>query len=147
MRSGWLGMVGSCKAQFLRPTAARAGASGHILMAVSRRSGDLAVDLAKADAGEMRLLAPTPEDDGVTILQERAPVAVVERQWVASTFGQLDQRAGFSGRRTRDGAASEQVATLQIAAADGVVRYHLRDRPILMAKARAREPLRGPPLL
>ena len=66
-----------------------------------------------------------------------------QRDGPLAALTQFDQRASLGWRRAGDRAAAEQVAGLQVAAADRVVRDHLRDGPVLVAKARLREPRRA----
>src|SRR6266851_4804623 len=69
------------------------------------------------DAHMPRLLAPAAQQHGVAVFEKASLLAVDELDRRLSATGELDHRAGFAGPRPRYGAAAEQVAGVQAAAA------------------------------
>ena len=66
-----------------------------------------------------------------------------QRDRLLARRGQLEQRAGLLGRGTGHRARAEQVAGLQVAAVDRVMRDELRDRPVRVTEIRRRQPIAG----
>jgi hypothetical protein len=71
-----------------------------------------------------------------------SPVPASVRGWVPPWLSSTMAPASC-GRGARDGAGAQQVAALQVAAAHGVLRQHLRHGPVLVAKAGAEISARG----
>src|SRR5580692_10465073 len=94
------------------------------------RRRDHAAALAEADAGAARAIAVGAEDDLVAVLQEAARLAVRQGDRIAAARGELEQAAAALVLRPRAGAAAHEVADLEVAAVAGVMRDHLRDRPV-----------------
>ena len=67
-------------------------------------------------------------------MQESPLFAVRQRNRRLAALGQFDDGPCLGRRRAGDGATAQQVATVQIAAAHGVLRQHLRKGPVLVAK-------------
>src|SRR6267378_5215007 len=85
---------------------------------------------SQPDPDEALALAEAAQADFVAVFQERAALAVGQRQGLTAACGQLDQRARLDGGGARLGAGSEQIAGDQVAPVDRMVRHHLRDRPV-----------------
>ncbi len=81
------------------------------------RRQDLSAAPAEADAGKPSALRAGRERDLVAILQERTRFAGRKRQRLLAAARDLEQRAEAFGAWRRDGAGAEQVAGLEIAAA------------------------------
>src|SRR5512134_404364 len=95
--------------------------------------------LAEADPREARAFAPAAEDHRVAVLEEGARLAVRERDRLLAAVRELQERAGFLGRRAGLRARADEVARPQVAAVHRVVRDQLRDRPVRVSQAGSRE--------
>src|SRR5690242_9814672 len=85
---------------------------------------------AEPDAAQAGLLAPTAEDDLVAVFQEAADFAGGQLERLRAAPRDFKKTAAILLQRPGDGAAGDQVAGTNVAAVRGVVRHHLRERPI-----------------
>src|SRR5882757_444588 len=99
-------------------------------------------DFAKSDASCTGTITPGTHHQHVAIFKESPLLSVSERDGPFTAGAELQQRSGLLGRRSGLGSGTEQVSRLEIAAVDRVVRHELRCRPVGMAEAGARQPLR-----
>ena len=107
------------------------------------RSEHGAAALAEADAPKAGALARAAQDDSVAVLEEarasrRSPGAAAACRPASVRAA---SRPGW--RRARQRARPEQVARLQVAAVDAVVRDELRRGPVAVGEVGAADPLAG----
>uniref|UniRef100_A0A1I8AS93 Transcriptional regulator n=1 Tax=Steinernema glaseri TaxID=37863 RepID=A0A1I8AS93_9BILA len=91
---------------------------------------DLAAALAKTDRRHAITLAARAQDDLVAVFEEPAHLATGQFDRHLAALGNLQQAAELARLGARQGARTEQVAWLQLAAVDTVVRNHLRHGPV-----------------
>src|SRR5262249_4912588 len=101
-----------------------------IFMSGASRGQDQPAALAEADAGAARTLATGAEDHLVAVLKERARLVVRKRDRLAAPQPGLERAAPALVLRAGAGAGRLEIADLEIAAVAGVMRHHLRHRPV-----------------
>src|ERR1035438_5418919 len=89
-----------------------------------------AAAFAEADAACAIALAIAAKHDAVAVLEERARLAVGKNDRLLAALAEFEQRAGLVGLRPGQRAGAEQIASLQVAAVDRVMRDHLRNGPV-----------------
>src|SRR5580700_8241252 len=95
-----------------------------------RRREHGASALAETYACRAFAAAVPTQNDFVTVFQEPSALAVRQVQGLRATVCELEQASPTRLVRTRYGSGPEQVTRDQVAAVAGVMRNHLRDRPI-----------------
>src|SRR3712207_4287392 len=91
--------------------------------------------VTEADGSEAVAAGVGAQQHLVPVLEVSALLAGGEPNRLLAASGGLEQATEAFLAWGRDGARSEQVARLQIAAVAGVVRHHLRHRPVHVARA------------
>src|SRR6266404_5350829 len=102
---------------------------------LSDRRQCASAQIAKADAHRARKLAIASHDDRISILEKTAYFAIRQCKRLRCSVGQLEQRPRLVRFWPGLRASTKEIAWLQVAAIDGVMRNHLRDRPIRMPEA------------
>jgi hypothetical protein len=95
--------------------------------------------LAETDAGKTLLFAESPQNDFVAVFEERACLFAGETKRRCASSRDFQQAALRTLMRPGDSSAGNQVSFHQIAAVAGVVREHLSERPIEIAKVAGAE--------
>src|SRR5438105_13684614 len=95
-----------------------------------------AAAFAEANAARAVALAVAAQDDAIAVLEERARLAVGQMNRLLAALAELEQRPRLIGGRPRERAGAEQVAGLQVAAVDRVMRDHLRNGPVRIVEVR-----------
>src|SRR5208337_1642522 len=99
---------------------------------------DLAAHLAEPDPVAVAL-APAGDDDLVAILEKGARRPAAERKRPLPVPRQFEEAAPGVLAAAADGARAQQIAHLQVAAGDGMVRELLRHAPVKVAEIGAAE--------
>jgi hypothetical protein len=101
---------------------------------VRRSSGvsgeDGGAALAEANAGVAGRFAGAAEDDLVTIFEEGAGFTSGEEEGLSSVAGEFEEAAAGGLGGAGDGAGSEDIADLEVAAVTGVVSDELSGGPV-----------------
>ena len=96
--------------------------------------------LAERDTGQAFAFAEAAQDDLVAVGEEFAEVAGGQAEGDGAALGDFEHAALRAGMWAGDGAAGQDVSGEQIAAVAGVVREHLREGPVEVAKVAGAEP-------
>src|SRR3954466_15951776 len=91
--------------------------------------------LAEADRREALSAGAGAQEHLVAVLEKASLFTGLEAHRPLSTLGGFEQAAAASLIGCRDRARAEEIARPEIAAVAGVVRNHLRDRPIHVPRA------------
>ncbi len=107
----------------------------------SLRWQNFSADFTEANAVAIAL-TPARESNSVPVFEPFARLAVRQFQWIRTAPCQLEQAAARFFGLAADRSTREQIARLEIASANGVMRELLRNTPVKVLKIRSRNRVR-----